>query len=337
MNQRTHSWIAIRAIALLEDENKERDLVTFLKPHAREASVGAWIPDQTDAKRGGSATENHILKMEPFNGSQSKRFVTTKKDLLKHLGKRRAISAYLENDKTLDAKWWKSPYRGDVDKPGQHLPNRAMGLSTMMKDLLLLGSPDLDQLIPGNVHFVDYMVLNSRTTREAAAMHYFMLSHFLADSAMPCHCDARRLAGYSRGLHKELEGHWSKKVTTYFEKKKLGPDVMGPTPNQVLEKARTIDAKFGLDFGNNSIPDLIKGHDVWLEMIFQCRASFALNSIIAPPKVYPYGSGKLAPFKKVLGKSKPKLLKEVDRIVMHDAVLNTAIVWKHVWKKVSSA
>ena len=49
MNQRTHSWIAVRAIALLEDENTERNLVRLLKPHVRKASVGAWIPDQVDA------------------------------------------------------------------------------------------------------------------------------------------------------------------------------------------------------------------------------------------------------------------------------------------------
>jgi len=40
MNQRTYSWIGIRAIALLEEKNEEKNLVRLLKPHAREASEG---------------------------------------------------------------------------------------------------------------------------------------------------------------------------------------------------------------------------------------------------------------------------------------------------------
>jgi hypothetical protein len=51
VKQRTHSWIAIRAIALLEDEGLEKNLVKLFKPHARKASVGAWIPDMADAAR----------------------------------------------------------------------------------------------------------------------------------------------------------------------------------------------------------------------------------------------------------------------------------------------
>ena len=70
MDQRTHAWIAIRAIAFLEDENKEtreKNLVKLLLPHARKASIGAWIPDIGEAKRGGASatTDNHIFKILP--------------------------------------------------------------------------------------------------------------------------------------------------------------------------------------------------------------------------------------------------------------------------------
>ena len=147
MNQRTHSWIAIRAIALLEDENKERKLVRLLKPHARKASVGAWIPDQVDAKRGGagSATDNHVLKIEPYRGDHRGRFITRKDELLGRIGMYRMTAQFLEHDDYLDDHWWDKPYSGDVPKHGQHLPNRAMALSTMMKDLLLMGDPVVDR------------------------------------------------------------------------------------------------------------------------------------------------------------------------------------------------
>jgi hypothetical protein len=346
MNQRTHSWIAIRAIALLEDENAEKNLVKLLKPHAREASVGAWIPDQADAKRGGAgaATDNHVLKMEPYTGSQRERFITQKEELLGRIGPHHKTYEFLQNDHILDNAWWNTPYRGDVPKPGQHLPNRAMALGTMMKDLLLVGEKEIDRLIPGEVRFLRYMVPETRTQEEAAAMYFFMLSHFLADSCMPCHCDGRKLAAYSEGLHKELEAHWSRKVGTGFEKRNLLPEALladrertHADSAEVLEQARAIDSKFGLDFGQTTVPDLHPGHDIWLEVVNLCRASFAVASIIAPCGQYRYNDPQArAPFETVFGDANSQLLKKVDKIVMHDAVLNTAIAWKHIWNKVST-
>jgi hypothetical protein len=350
MNQQTHSWIAIRAIALLEDENDEKNLVKLLRPHAREASVGAWIPDQADAKRGGAGatTDNHVLKIEPYTGSQRKRFITHKKELLECIGMYRMTAQFLQNDDSLDREWWEIPYRGDVPKPGQHLPNRAMALSTMMKDLLLMGNKRIDQLIPGDIRFAQYMIPETRTQEEAAAMYFFMLSHFIADACMPCHCDGRKLAAYSEGLHEELEMHWSDKVGTGFEKMNLLPKALladrerthsDSDSAEVLEQARAIDSKFSLDFRQTSVPDLHNDYDIWLEVINLCRASFAVASIIAPYRQYPYkpnkGSDARAPFKTVLDTGDRKLLKEVDKAVMYDAVLNTAIVWKHIWNKVS--
>jgi hypothetical protein len=345
MNQRTHSWIAIRAIALLEDEDKNRSMVKLLKPCVRMASVGAWIPDDVDAKRGGagSMTDNHILKTAPYEGEQRARFTCKKDDLLDRLGMYRRTAQFLGDDNYLDDQWWASPYKGDVTRPGQHLPNRAMAMGTMMKDLLLMGNKQVDQLIPGELRFTRYMSPEVRTQEEAAAMYFFMLSHFIADSSMPCHCDARKLAGYAEGLHKEWETYWSKKVGTGFEKKNLLQMDSNLTPaearadsNQVLQQARDIDTKFGLNFAGISIPDLHEDHDVWLEMMFVCRASFAVASIIAPYKQYEYGDPEArAPFDTVFGGTNKKLLEDTTSSVIYDAVLNTAIVWKHIWNKVS--
>lgn len=345
MNQRTHSWIAIRAIALLEDENEERNLVRLLKPHARKASVGAWIPDQINAKRGGagSGTENHVLKMEPYTSFQRERFITRKAELLERIGMYRMTAQFIQNDNSLDGNWWATTYRGDVPKRGQHLPNRIMALSTMMKDLLLMGNEEIDSLIPGNVRFAQYMDPKTRTQTEAAAMYFFMLSHFIADVCMPCHCDGRKLAGYDEGLHKELEAYWSRKVGTGFEKRNLLENDRGLTPaqaradrNRVLQQARDIDTTFGLNFDQITGPDLHRGHDVWLEVVNLCRASFAIASIIAPPQQYPYDNQQTrATFETVLGDAHRQFREDVNRTVIYDAVLNTAIVWKHIWNKVS--
>ncbi len=341
MKQRTHSWIAIRAIALLSDERKEKNLVKLLKPHARKASVGAWIPDMADAKRAGSGIDNHVLKISPMK-RKDKRFVQGKADLCKKLGSRRAMTAYLKKDTTLSASWWGRAYKGRVSKPGMHLPNRAMGMSTMMRDLLIMGNPTVDALVPGRVGFAKQMHPEARTEDEAVAMFFFMLSHFVADCSMPLHCDARRISGYSAGIHKQWEGKWNTKVGTYFEKKNL----LKPDPNlsqlkdsnAVLRKARAVGLKFGLKFGaKNTVPGLAKKHDVWLEMINVCRGSFALFNIIAPQKDYPFDNRvKKVKFDTVFAANRPSLETDMDRLILHDAVLNTAIVWKHIWGKVSS-
>jgi hypothetical protein len=338
MDQRTHSWIAIRAVALLEEEKKNKNMVDLFAPHIGRASVGAWIPDDIDAKRGGagSATDNHILKTGPYQGGQRARFICTKEELMEQLGMYRQTAQFLSNDDYLDDQWWAAPYKGDVAKPGQHLPNRAMAMSTMLKDLLLMGNQEIDRLIPGEVRFTKYMVPEVRTQEEAAAMYFFMLSHFIADSCMPCHCDGRKLAGYAEGLHKELETYWSEKVGTGFEKNNLLQKDSGQTTADVLQKSRDIDSEFGLNFTGIKIPDLRPDHDVWLEIIYVCRATFAVASIIAPYKQYKYDDPDArAPFDTIFGGANKQVLEGSSRAVMYDAVLNTAIVWKYIWNKVS--
>lgn len=335
MNERTHSWIAIRAIALLEENGSEKDLVALLKPHARKASVGAWIPDQVDAKRGGAgnSTDCHVLKMEPYEGTLKGRFVVKKDDLLEKIGTYRKTHGYLQKDPTLKNDWWAAAFRGDIPKAGQHLPNRIMALSTMLKDLLLMGDKRVDQLIPGDIRFAQYMAPELRTSAEAAAMYFFMLSHFVADVNMPCHCDGRKLSGYSEGLHMELEDYWSKKVGTGFDKKNLLKE--DTDTELILETARGIDKNFGLSFDSGTIPDLHDKHDVWLETMYLCRASFAIASIIAPYKEYQYESDMRAPFETLFPGNNNQALTEVSSTILHDAVLNSAIIWKHIWNKVS--
>jgi hypothetical protein len=104
---------------------------------------------------------------------------------------------------------------------------------------------------------------------------------------------------------------------------------------EILEKARRVDDAFGLDFEQAKIEGLQKGHDVWLELMFICRATFSIASIVAPYQQYPYGkSQKKAPYGTLLGQNED-LRKQLDLTTMYDAVLNTAIIWKHIWNKVS--
>ena len=162
-----------------------------------------------------------------------------------------------------------------------------------------------------------------------------MLSHFIADSLMPCHCDERDLSDYDNGLHMELERHWSRKVGTYFKEDKLTKPNLND--EDILNQAAAVDAQFGINF-QNQVPN-VTPQDVWEEVVLLCRAFFAVASIIAPPDQWPYKptAQTRAPYETLFtqGQEGRDLLSELDQVVMHDAVLNVAIIWKSIWNKFS--
>jgi hypothetical protein len=349
MEQSTHAWIAVRALKLLQDEDTQSPLVALLKPHLAKATVGGWLPDQQDAKRGGSKTENHVLKIHPYEEAlvgkdkykpdQRKRFIADKAETLKRLGGFRMVSDFIDKDtaNVLDSAWWGRPYRGDVPKPGMHVPNRTLSLSVTLADLLLLGDDRVDALLPGDVSFGKDLGQNARTTPAQAATFFFMLSHFAADATMPCHCDARAIMAYAQGLHMELEEHWKKGLPKTFTKVRLSDSDLGP--DGILEASTEADATFNLQLGRQ-VPAPVD-EDVWSEFMSVCRASFALAAVMVPEKDHSFTEkapkkGKLASFKDLFPVEREALLKRVDQVVLHDAVINTAVVWKHAWGKASA-
>jgi hypothetical protein len=333
MNQRTHAWIAIRAIKLLEDEGSVPSLVELMKPYTRQASIGAWIPDKRDAKLGSAQTQNHVFKIKPYDGNLKTRFVMSKQKTFKLLTDQRLAKDFLDrHSDILDDAWWKESYKADPP-PGKHLANRAMSLSIGNIDLLIMGDPVVQEILPGRIGFISSISDEVKTRQGQVALFFFMLSHFVADSLMPCHCDDRDLSDYDTGLHKELESHWSKVVGKEFDEKSLLESDM--SSDQLLGLAMGVDDKFNIQFAN-VVPD-IQTDDIWEEIVLLCRASFAIASVIAPPATYPY-KPKPQVFAKyedlfTLDDAGKSLLEDLDRTVIHDAVLNVAIVWKDIWLK----
>lgn len=330
MDQTTHTWMAIRASALLEELRLAPGLVGILKPKIKSVAIGSWIPDLRDSKIGSGDIDNHIFKIKPLNDNSKDRFILKKDKLIKKLGYRRLMGRYLKKDTNLDDNWWNSPYKADPT-PGQHLANRTIALATTIIDLLILGDSATSDLVPGNISFADKVDPNARTKMEQAATYFFMLSHFIADSCMPCHCDARKLMGYKKGLHKELEKHWSKRIGKFFEKNKL--DIYTGSTDNILSESRQVDKEFRISFPK-SIPKIIN-YDIWEEIVIICRASFAIACILVPPSKYPFGTRKMTSFKKIFESDRygKNLLKKIDRIILHDAILNIAIIWLHIWKR----
>ena len=335
MKQRTHTWLAIRAIALLEDAGESPGLIKILKPHVKDSAIGSWIPDLADSKKGSGDIDYHIFKMKPFDKAQKERFITNKAKLFRQIGSERKVKEFIQKwGSALDTTWWDTPYKADP-RPGEHLANRSMALTTAIADQLILGDPEVAKIVPGTVRFASNLAPEARTRKEEVATYFFMLSHFVADSCQPCHCDARTAFGYSNGLHKEMESHWNKVIGTYFEKKKLFDNV--DSQKTILQKSRDIDAKFSISF-TNTVPNLGKKVDAWLEMVRVCRASFVVASILVPPSVIPYGNTSHTSFMTVFEDSSvdPSFLRDCDAMIMHDAVLNIAIIWKSIWQKFNS-
>jgi len=327
MKQKTHAWIAVRAVALLEDSGKAGDLLEILKPHVKEAAIGAWLPDLSDTFRGFGKKQNHILKMKPYAGKLKERFVLEKKDLYKQLGSARLTAKYLNNkDEYLDKNWWKRPYKADPP-PGKHLANRAMAFSTAITDLIIIGDEEVDEIVPGEISFIDSLSDDSRTREAQLAIYFFMMSHFVADSCMPCHCDARPISSYS-GIHKDLEARWNNRVSDYFDDAAL--KASNAPSDTILDEARNVDTEFDLNLPS-TVPKL-KNKDVWYEVMSISRGSFALANIIAPIKKYGFSSNKRPSLNAIYPDAdNNEFLAEMDEIIIHDAVLNTAIVWKHIF------
>lgn len=349
MDQAAHAWIALRAVALIEDTATDKNLAALLSPHAAHAALGAWLPDLADAKRGGGQTQHHVLKMLPMDeaaeaapptatGKKPKprgkeRFIARKKDLLGRMAFSPAARAFLQADTRLTPAWWARPYRADP-APGQHIANRAMGLASALRDLLIIGDEAVDKLVPGAVSFRKQAPADALTRPEQAALYFFMLSHFVADACMPCHCDGRPACGYDAGLHMELERHWSKTLGPAFSKAALAK---AAASDELLQEARAADANLALALAAPP-PSLPAKRDVWYETIDAARASFALMALILPESSHPYRDGpKRAEFQTVFaGPAGDAMLSEISRICLADAVYNTAAAWLEIWKKVGT-
>lgn len=326
MKQKAHAWIALRAVAALKQDPEAAELVGLLRPHLAEAALGAWLPDVKFFKAGTGSTQNHVLKMQEVTGPGSERFVVGRAQLIKALGRHREVTRLLA-DPALPEEFWRKAWQGQCSR-GDHPANCAMGLATTLIDLLLLGDRQTrkhcKKTLTARVDFPD----GAETRELQAAVYFFMLSHFIADSEMPCHADARKLASYETTLHAQWEEHLDSLLAGFPEPGELA----GHTPAQLLRRA---ERALPLDLPP-TIPRLSAGGDIWTEVIMLCRAAFAVNVLVAPLEAYPPGSTRRPTFEQLFpGGAADERLATVSHAILHDAVLSVAMVWKALWGRVS--
>jgi len=355
MNQTGHGAIAAMAVNVLKQDGGAPELVGLLKEKLQTCLIGSWIPDLPYSKLGSGFTDNHIFKIfpyqpEPGKPDDSQYFVVSEKKLLDSLGSR-AMVGFISGK--LDKKWWDTPYKADPS-PGKHLANRAMAVSIAIKDILIMGDEELAKKVPGEVNIGQPMELFHPAH---AALFFFMLSHFSADCCMPCHCDHRDLfSSPPKGtptmekktyLHCAMEEQWGDELGKEFTFDGLkGASVSTPRdPQTFLDAAgrafQRVDIKLA-DFPN-PIPD-IKAKDIWSEMVTVCRGSFALANLMVPASDYGFpkrdAKGKMVDsedpritFDQAFSKPGRPSFPEITKVVLHDAVLNTAMLWKSIWRK----
>jgi hypothetical protein len=328
MKQKAHTWIAIRAIGLIQEDPQTQNLAKVLLPWAKQASIGCWLPDMAGFKNGHGIVGNHTFKNAPYHGENCSRFILPKSQLLDALDGSLALREYVQSESSLNDMWWTQPYKAE-QKAGEHLPDCLSSLFETISDMLLLGDPDLEGLVPGTTGYGSYLDRTCALTGEQVSTFFFMLSHYIADSFMPCHADNRKLSSFTEGgIHEGWEKHWEKLVGPYYGKERLKatPD----TSEQVVCKASDLDATLDLQFPMPLTWPKAK-HDIWENAIFWCRASFALASYVFPPDQYPYDGEDQPRFDDVF--TDQAKLEELDRVVLQSAVYAVASSWKQIWIK----
>lgn len=330
MKQRGHTWIALRAIGLIQDDSKTQKLAQILAPGAKYSYIGCWLPDMSGFKKGHGIVGNHTFKNTLYKGKNKSRFVLKKQELLDVLDDNLALHEYILSGSDLGASWWSKPYKAK-QKEGEHLPDCLSSIFDTIADMLLLGDTELDGLVPGSTGYSSQLDPSCALSKEQVSTFFFIMSHYIADCFMPCHADKRKLAAFrnkGKDIHKKWESHWETKIGTYFDKKKLKDT--NDTSQQIIDKAKELDSKFGLTFTTPlSWPD--NDNDIWDTAIFWCRASFAFSCNLFPVDKYPYGSKKQPAFKEYF--TDETALEEYDRIVLQSAVYAVASTWKQIWRK----
>lgn len=331
MKQRGHTWIAIRAIGLVQDDPKTRGLADLLAPCVQHSYIGCWLPDMPKFKKGHGIVGNHTFKNTPYSGPNASRFVLNKAKLLSALDENLDLHTFLSNDTTLGPDWWDRSFKAD-QKDGQHLPNCISSLVDSIADMLLLGDPDLDYLVPGSTgYYGPYLDDRCTLSKEQVSTFFFMISHYIADCFMPCHADKRVLSAYNddeHDIHKLWERHWETKIGTYFKKQKLKDCT--DTSAQIIDRAKALDEKFGLTF-HSPLTWVSDDYDAWETAVLWCRASFAFASILFPEDDFPYdGDEKPVFYNHFTDRDE---LSRFNRIILQGAVYATAATWKRIWRK----
>ncbi len=324
MKTNTHRWVAVRAIQLLEASHEDPKLVELLKQYTPSLLDGADLPNVHSSPLIHQGARDHIFKMEPYadTNQDAKYYMVRKGLLLRRLPQPSRMCDIISRDDKLTTEWWETPYKADV-LPRQSLPIRATSLACSVVDMLHMPDDDLIKFAPGGWKAGRPANAAAWARPEQAVITLLMLSHYLADACMPSHCDARSLRDENGvSLHDAMEQHWETQLGDRFTERydtwdRLAHQVVGaPSP-------------FNVAVTGPLPPIRTTNESLWTYVVYMCRAAFAFSAIVTPTSKYPYGQA--TPAERMHDWHAAIESVPHDEAVIHDAVLHTAIVWRHVW------
>ena len=351
MKRAAHGWIALRAYKLIDDISvkgrignvyRTDKLIELLSYYLSGVWDGAWIPDSLicDMKYG------HIFKQtnDPeILGSKSKdkRSQVSYRELKSRLKGRRLCLEYLKGKEVLNEHYWSQE---------GHLPNRVIALTHTVSDMLKLGDFPLAfylreqrrKAYEGDLSATSVKTLSLSPTFSARqiATTFFMLSHYIADAHMPLHCDYRdhdrrgRVRPISPRLHPSIEEEWEKS----FPKEKIigiGKYSKNSVDDVVINLPKNSIVKIDKGNYNLSGADGLKksDDDVWKEMVYICRVSYALSRAWIDKENTEDKKSGYGDVRELIGRKGKDEFVDVTNRIFHDAVESVARIWLLVWGK----
>lgn len=353
MKKIAHAWLALMALERLKHPKKSKffkksflsrnfknffigdkfdsyfqaqaeKFVNFFDKHKDAFVKGAWFPDNviSDNLAGG-----HTFKLrKPVNEKEIKNSREITNYTPKHLCSLKALEIK-------ESRLKERLYVEDV----YNLPDRCEALSHAIRDMILIQK---DEPKGSEILFIDDQI----------TLYFLMLSHYLADSHVPPHCDARDFYGPST-IHPDMEEYWDTEIEKYYEfDKKRGVfdyDIDGaPEPKEkeikkefkksilykVIEELNgrkwVVSKKKGgvldkeiIGKGNKKIYDYVKAI---------CYVSYLISTDFIPENV---SAGE---YKKIKILENPEYKEKLDKLsvcVLADAIDSIALVWLLTWDK----
>ena len=356
MKQRAHAWVALRALKLIDDSNKNKtDLfVEMMSYYLSDVWDGAWLPD-TLIK---DMSYGHIFKMDsdpefvPNIDSQSWRKATYSELKKRTQGKRLCLDS-IKGCEELEKPYW-------VTEESGHLPDRVIAINHSIIDMLKMGdfplafylqkkkseayrSEDLTR------QTVKSLSLSPNFSARQIALTFFIVSHYVCDAHMPLHCDLRdmqALAGDKKRrrlpmpLHVGIEEVWEE---SFPDKEML--TIHDYTPESIASVTSSLPKESLIEIDRENSPYALSTRlpssmpNEWDEMVNVCRISYAVSR-----KWIPQSSEEI---EKLVGKDKCKAealdqndierifgkeaFKDVTNRIFHDAVESVARLWYRAW------
>ena len=308
MKKYTHAWLAMMAMKRLdkaqlpEIEGKDevaryaRTLVRWFKNYRDFVVQGAWYPDEVFSDQGMS----HGLKYTIFEAGEKPKFMSLP-DTMEIYKLMKATSPIVKK---------KIPFiyvKGNVQ-------DRCDAMAHTIVDNFKIqfreekGNP----IIPSSTHM---------------AMRFYIMSHYLADSHMPLHCDSRSLGG----IHASIEESWEKQIKKSYsidtrnnrfyydvDGYPLATDKMTPLISTIEEKILSRPFNYGWGGSKYGTRDYITA---------VAQYSFMLAQQMVPTDV-----GNVS-WSKYQETEAFQHFDEFSAMLLTDAVDSIARAWLHVWKR----